>query len=172
MCADRVHRVADALSKLEANLTIVRGSDGGASAVVVELANVSTDHDVVLRVNTVTSAFIVLTVTDDQGTVLSKPARTFNTSEVQQFESVRIARSSAHQWRVSIGEQLEPSALSPAELKGRLVVNVLLLFSKVKDNEHAAEDELQSSIITLYDMDVMFTRTALSEGDWVPTNGR
>jgi len=53
-----------------------------------------------------------------------------------------------------------------------LVVNVLLLFSKASDNVRAAEDEFQGSIITLYDMDVMFTRTALSGGDWVPTNGR
>ncbi len=172
MCADHVHRVTDAQSNLEAGLTVVRGSDGGASAVVIELTNVATDHDVVLNINSALSAFITLTVTDEQGTVLSKPARKFKSSEDQQFDLVRIARGSSLQWRVPIAEQIESSALPPAELKGRLVVNILLLFRKVKDNEHAAEDEFESSIMTLYDMDVMFTRAALSEGEWVPTNGR
>lgn len=172
MCEDRVHRITDAPSNLEAEWTIVRGSDGGASAVVVELTNVSADHDVVLRVNTALSAFIMLTVTDAQGTVLSKPARTFDSSEVQQFETVRIARMSTHQWRVPLVDQIEPGALPSAELQGRLVVNILLLFRKVKHNVHAAEDHFESSIVTLYDMDVKFTRAALSGSERVSTNGR
>jgi hypothetical protein len=164
MCADHVQRSTDAQSKLEASLSVVRGSDGGASAVLVDLTNTSPDDDVVLKVNSVSSAFIMLTVADEHGTVLSQPARAFDSSEVQRFETVRIARGSAHQWRVPIVEQMQPSALPPGELKGRLVVNILLLFRKVTDNQPASDDEFESSIVTLYDMDVLFTRAALREG--------
>jgi hypothetical protein len=171
MCADQAHRVSDAQSNLEAGMSVVRGSDGGASAVAIELTNISTDNDVVLKVNTALSAFIILTVTDDQATVLSKPARTFSSEEVQRFDTVRIARGSSHLWRVPIADQLEPNALPTAKLKGRLVVNVLLLFKRT-DDERVAEGEFDSSIVTLYDVDVLFTRTALSEGARTPTNGR
>ena len=96
MFPDHVNRLTDTKSDLVCSLTVLRGADGGASAVVVELRNPSEDHDVVLKVNTEMSAVIMLTVTDHQGTVLSRPARKFNSSEVQRFVTVRIAHALSH----------------------------------------------------------------------------
>lgn len=169
---DRVTRVSDPASRLEARLTIVRASDGGASAVDVALRNPSAEHDVVLKVNSELSAFIMLTVTDDEGTVLSKPARRFDTSEVQRFATRRIGPESSQTWRVPIDAQVDASALPEGGLKGRLVVNVALLFSKVSGAAESADEDSDSSLVTLYDMDVAFTRAALAEGTGLSTAGR
>jgi len=119
---------------------------------------------VVLTVNTEMSAFIMLTVTDEQGTILSKPARKFASSEAQQFDMVRIGRGSSHRWRVPIDAQLEESAIPEQGMRGRLVVNVALQFSRVSGDEQPADDDFNISVLTLYDMDVLFTRAALREG--------
>ena len=158
---DRVNQVTDAKSNLECSLTILQGADGGASAVVVELSNLSKDHDVNLKVNTEMSAFIMLTATDQQGTVLSMPAKRFNTSETQQFVMVRIERASSHQWRVPIANQLPVSDIPEQGMKGRLVVNVALLFSKASGDKQPSDVDFQNSLLTLYDMDILFTRNAL-----------
>ena len=163
-------RAADAQSNIEARLSVLRGPDGGATSVVVDLSN-QADDDVVLKVNTALSAFIMLTVADDQGTILSKPARQFTSDEVQQFDFVRLPPGASHQWRVPIANQLDDSAIPDAELHGRLVVNVVLLFSKTRKAE-SAEDDFKTSILTLYDTNVLFTRAALGEGKWAPTNGQ
>jgi hypothetical protein len=164
MFADSKNRDTAPESNIEGSWTVLRGSDGGASAVVVELRNLSNDDDIVLKINTEMSAVIMLTATDHQGMVLSKPARKFSTSEVQEFVSVRIARASAHRWRVPIIAQLPASNIPEQGVKGRLVVNVALLFSKVSSDEQPADADFKSSLLTLYDMDVLFTRAALSEG--------
>jgi hypothetical protein len=164
MSADRVYRVTESESNLECNLAVLRGSDGGASAVVVELRNLSDDHDVVLKVNTEISAFIMLTVTDQHGTLLSTPARKFNSSEIQQFDIVRIARASSHRWRVPTAAQIHASEIPEQGIKGRLVVNVALLFSRVSGDEQPADADFKISVLTLYDMELLFTQAALSEG--------
>jgi hypothetical protein len=172
MSADRAYHVTDSASNLEGSLTVLRGGDGGATAVAVELRNPSADQDVVLKVNTVMSAFIMLTVTDEQGTVFSKPARKFNSSEDQQFDIVRIGRGSSHHWRVPIAAQLDASAIPEKGMKGRLVVNVALLFSKVSGDEQPADAGFKISVLTLYDMELLFTQAALSEGSKPPTADR
>jgi hypothetical protein len=169
MSADSVYRVTDSESNVEGSLTVLRECDGGASAVVVELRNPSHDYNVVLKVNTDMSAFIMLTVTDEQGTVLSKPARKFNTSEEQQFDIVRIGCASSHRWRVPIAAQINTSEIPKQDMKGRLVVNVSLLFSKLSCDEKAADAHFNISVLTLYDMDILFTQAALSEGTEPPT---
>lgn len=170
MSDERALRVTDAQSKLQARLTIVVGRDGGASGVDVELTNLSADEDVVVKVNSALSAFITLTVTDEVGSVLSKPARKFNSAEIQHFEVVRIAPLASRHWRVPIAKQVDAQVI-PASLHGRLVVNVLLLFSRTPPGEQPQDDAFSSSVLTLYDMDVQFTRAALSEGEWASTNG-
>jgi len=172
MFPDHANRVTDPASDLEGSLTVLRGSDGGASAIVVDLCNPSNDHDVVLKINAEMSAFIMLTVTDEQGTVLSKPARKFNSSEVQGFVTTRIGRASSHHWRVPIAAQLDAGVIPKQGLTGRLVVNVALLFSKVSGDEQPADADLKSSLLTLYDMNVLFTRAALSEDSRPPTADR
>jgi len=172
MSADRVYRVTDSESNLEGSLTVLREGDGGASAAVVELRNPSHDYSVVLKVNTEMSSFIMLTVTDEQGTVLSKPARKFNSSEAQQFDIVRIGRASSHRWRVPIAAQLDASELPEQGMKGRLVVNVAPLFSKVSGDTQPADADFKISVLALYDMDILFTRAALREGTKLPTPDR
>jgi hypothetical protein len=164
MFPDHANRVTDPESDLESSLTVLRGGDGGAAAVVVELRNPANADNLVLKVNTEMSAFIMLTVTDQQGTVLSKPARKFNTSDAQPFDIVRIGRGSSHRWRVPIAAQLDASAIPKQGLNGRLVVNVALLFTKVSGNEQPADEDFKSSVLTLHDMDLSFTQAALSEG--------
>jgi hypothetical protein len=164
MFPDRAIRVADPESHLECAMTVLRGSDGGAAAVVVELRNLSDERDVVLKVNAELSAFIILTVTDQQGAVLSTPARLFNSSEAQQFATVRIARSSSHRWRAPIVAQVPAGGLPEQGIRGRLVVNVALLFVEPSGDEQPVDADFRRSLLTLYDMDVRFTRAALSEG--------
>jgi len=169
MSSERAYRVIDPQSKLECSLTVLRGDDDGASAVVVELRNSSEDYDVVLRVNTQTSTFIMLTVTDEQGSVLSKPARMFSSSDVQRFDLVRIARASSHRWRAPIAAQLDASTIPEPGMKGRLVVNVALLFGMVSGGKQPGDADFKSSVLTLYDMNVVFTRAALRAGAAPPT---
>jgi len=169
---ERATRASDPASGLEASLTIIPGSDGGASAADVALRSRSDEPDVVLKINTELSAFIMLTVTDDEGTVLSKPARRFSTSEVQRFVTTRIGRGSSHAWRVPIRVQLDASAIPEEGLKGRLVVNVALLFGRVSGNEQPADSDFESSLLTLHDMDVLFTRAALTDGTGLSTAGQ
>ena len=142
-------------------MTLLHGEDGGVSAVSLELRNPSQDRDVLLKVNREMSAFIMLTVTDDQGAVLSKPARKFDTSESQQFDLVRIGRASAHEWRVPLTAQLDPARLPEQGLQGRLVVNVALLYHSLSGTSKPAADDFALSMLTLYDMDVLFTPSAL-----------
>ena len=59
---DRMHRSTEPTSGLEGRLQLVLGPDGGVREVVVELHNPSPDHDVLIRVNAETSAFIMLAV--------------------------------------------------------------------------------------------------------------
>jgi hypothetical protein len=132
--------------------------------VVVELRLLSGDHDVVLKVNTETSAVIMLTATDQAGTVLSTPARRFDTSERQQFVTVRIGRASPHRWRVPLAAQVPTRSIPEEGLAGRLVVNVALRFSAVRTDQPPDDTDFESSLLTLYDMDVRFTRAALQEG--------
>ena len=166
---DRVTTVTDPQSNLIAALRLIRGSDGGASAVAVELRNPSRDHDVVLKVNTETSAFIMLTATDRQGTVLSTPARKFDSSEPQRFDTVRIARGSSHEWRVPIAAQLPAKEIPKEGVPGRLVVNVALRFAKVSGGQQPGDTDFETSLLTLYDMDLVFTQAALVEGAMPPT---
>jgi hypothetical protein len=161
---DLVTTVTDPQSNLIATLDVIRGGDGGASAVLVELRNPPQDHDVVLRVNTERSAFIMLTATDRQGTVLSTPARKFDSSEHQRSDTVRIAGGSAHKWRVPIAAQLPTDEIPKEGVAGRLVVNIALLFAKVSGDQQPADADFETSMLTLYDMDVVFTLTALEEG--------
>ena len=72
MFPGQLYRVTDTGSNLEASLTVLRASDGGASAIFVDLHNSSNNQDVILKVYADISAFIMLTVTDNQGSVLSK----------------------------------------------------------------------------------------------------
>ncbi len=164
MFENRVNHVTDEKSGLDGQLTILRGSDGGAAAVVVELTNPAQENDVVLKVNSEMSAFIMLTVTDAQGNVISRPARKFRTDEVQQFSVVRIGRKESQRWRVPVSAQLDAASLAQPGMPGRLVVNVALLYRIVKSGQQPNEDEFFSSLLTLYDMDVQFTPAALREG--------
>jgi hypothetical protein len=171
MSVEDPHRAIDAESNIQASFRIVQGSDGGASAVTIELTNTSRSDEVVLKVNTALSAFITITVTDDQGAVLSKPARKFSSAEQQSFELVRLAPGASQRWRVPLAEQLDASAIPAGSLKGRLVINVLLLYRKSGQGEQPSGTEFKSSVMTLSDMDVRFTRVALNEGEWAPRNG-
>lgn len=164
MFPGRLTTVTDPQSSLIATLGVVHGSDGGAEAVVVELRNPSRDHDIVLKVNTEASAFILLTATDRHGTTLSTPARKFDSSEPQQFDRVRIAPQSSHAWHVPIAAQLPGGAIPRDGVPGRLVVNVALLFSKVRGNGRPTDTDFETSLLTLYDMDVVFTQAALKNG--------
>ena len=60
-------------------------------------------------------------------------------------------------------------------MQGRLVVNVLLLYQTLKPDVHVkdgdADHDFKSSILTLSDMDVTFTRAALGEGASPSRNG-
>ena len=164
MTENRIDHVIDANSGLEGRLTILRGSDSGAAAVMVELSNPSQENDVILKVNSDMSAFIMLTVTDAQGYVLSQPARKFSTEEVQQFSLERIRRAETHRWRAPLSAQLDAARLGTQAQPGRLVVNVALLYQVVKSGAQPAGDEFATALLTLYDMDVLFTPAALREG--------
>lgn len=161
---DRRTTATDPESNLTGTLKVIRGSDGGASAVVIELRNPAQGRDVLLKVNTETSAFIMLTATDRQGTVLSTPARKFDSSEPQRFDTVRIARGSSREWRVPIAAQLPAKVVPKEGVPGRLVVNIAVLFGKVSGDDQPADTDLETSLLTLYDMDVVFTQAALHEG--------
>ena len=63
-----------------------------------------------------------------------------------------------------IAAQLLASEVPKEGVKGRLVVCVALLFSKVSGDEQPSDADFQSSLLTLYDMDLLFTRAALREG--------
>jgi hypothetical protein len=163
MFPERVCQVTDSASGLEATLTILSGSDGGASAVVVELSNPSNEGDLILKVNGELSAFIMLTVTDVEGNVLSNAAWKFDSSETQRFFNVGIDSGSSSRRRVPVAAQLSSSAIPEEGIEGRIVVNVALLFSRASD-EDAKEPDWRNSLLTLYDMGARFTRAALSEG--------
>ena len=47
-------------------------------------------------------------------------------------------------------------------MRGRLVANLALLFDRISGVEKPAEADFKSSLLTLYDMDVLFTRAALA----------
>lgn len=162
MFPGQLYRVTDTGSNLEASLTVLRASDGGASAIFVDLHNSSNNQDVILKVYADISAFIMLTVTDNQGSVLSKPAKKFNSSEERHTSLVRIPRASSHRWRVPIASQLSESAVPEQGMRGRLVANLALLFDRISGVEKPAEADFKSSLLTLYDMDVLFTRAALA----------
>jgi hypothetical protein len=159
------HRALDAKSDIEASFHIVHGDDGGASAVTVELTNKSGSDDVTLRVNTALSAFITITVTDEQGTVLSKSARKFSSAEQQSFELVRLAPGASQRWHVPLGEQCEAGAIPAGSMNGRLVINVLLLYRKSPQGEQPSDTDFESSIMTLSDMKVTYTRAALNSSE-------
>jgi len=125
-----------------------------------------------LRHTTEMSAFIMLTVADETGTVLSDPARTFDTSERPVFTTERIGRRSSAQWRVPVSAQLAAGAIPQEGLKGTLVVNVALTFAKVSSDARPADSAMESSLLTLYDTDIPFTQAALSEGAEHSTPGR
>jgi hypothetical protein len=161
---ERLCRATDPESGLECSLTVLRAGDRGASAVVVELRNLSTSHDVVLSVNTDLTAFVMLTVTDAHGVVLSSPARRFHTGEVMYASVVPIPRASSHRWRVPIAAQLSEFKIPEQGLEGRLVVNLALLFDTTSGAAEPTDANFTSSLVTLYDMDVLFTRAALTEG--------
>jgi hypothetical protein len=160
MTSDSLTRTLDQASRLEGSLTIVRAHDGGARAVAIELRNTSPDQDVVLRVNTEMSAFIMQTVSDGEGRVLSTPANKFRSSEVQHHQMVRIARGSLHRWEVPIGAQLPAANIPEQGLDGRLVINVALDFSAATADQHPADSTFRTSILTLHKMQVRFTRAA------------
>jgi hypothetical protein len=158
---------------VEGRFDLVAGGDGGISAVSVELTNASSTDDVVLKVNSALSAFITLTVTDAQGGVLSKSGRKFSSAERQTFELVRLGPGEARRWRVPLGDQVDAHALAGGRVQGRLVINVLLLYRTVRAGAHegASDTDFKSSILTLSDMDVTFTRAALGEGASPSRNG-
>lgn len=164
MDPDRVDRVTDPASNLEGVLSLLRGSDGGVSAVDIGFRNLSADQDIVLKVNTELSAVIMLTVADHDGTVLSTPGRRFDTSEDQGFIHVRIAPAAVHRWRMPIADQVPSNAIPAEGLNGRLVVNIALLFSRDRGNWRSDAADFASTLLTLYDMDLRFTRKALREG--------
>ena len=164
MSSQRVDRVTDPESGVEAALVVVRGDDGAGAAVEVELLN-PRDHDIVLRVNSETSAFIALTVTDQHGALLSTPARKFDSSEQQRYTIVTIAPGAASRWRVPLSAQLPLDAIPPHRLHGRLVVTATLLFARSTHGDQPSDDEFRTSVVTLYDMDVLFTRESLREAD-------
>jgi hypothetical protein len=163
MFPNSVNHVSDPSSNLEGSLTVLRGTDGGAAAIRVELHNPSASQDIVLKVNAEMSAFIMLTVTDQQGVVLSKPAKKFKSSEIQQFITVRIPRGASDCWQAPLMAQLPANQIPEQGMKCRLVVNVALLSSKVDVDGQPADGDFQSSLLTLYDMDLLFTRKALTE---------
>lgn len=164
MSEERVSRVANPETGLEAGLTIVRGADGGACAVEVELSNPDPRHDLVLRVNTVTSAFVMLTVTDGQGVVLSKPPRRFDTSERQTFETVRMGPGTAHRWQVALTAQLDPGRIPAQGMRGRLVVGVAAFVAKAAAGAEPADADFTMRVLTLYDLDVALTQASLEKG--------
>ncbi|MEO7732819.1 MAG: hypothetical protein ABIY55_17765 [Kofleriaceae bacterium] len=128
----------------------------------VELRNPSGDRDVILRVNQEMSAFILLTVTDAHGAVLSKPAKKFDSSEPQHLDLLRLSPGASHHWRVPIAAQLEANTVPEHGMTGRLVVNVALLFDAVGRDEAPVDADFQISIVTLFDMETRFTRTTLA----------
>lgn len=115
------------------------------------------------KVNREMSAFIMLTVTDGQGAVLSTPARKFGSSEVQQFNMVRIGPASSYRWRVPIAAQLHAAGIPVQGIKGRLVVNIALLFGKAVGDAQPVDADFKISVLTLYDTDILFTQAALGE---------
>jgi len=161
MPENRVDFVRDPNSDLTCALTILKGSDGGAGSVQIELHN-DGSRDVLLKVNRELSAMIMLTVTDSNGIVLSQPAKKFRTSEEQQFQMARIPPGRSHSWQVPFTPHLSAEQLPEKGMKGRLVVNVALLFRKNQDHDESGENEFASSLMTLYDMDVLFTRASLT----------
>ena len=147
---------------LEGSLEILTGADGGTAAVAIELRNRSS-VDLLLKVNTEMSAVIVITAADTEGRVLSKGGKKFDSSEAQRFTAVRIPPSSSHRWRVPLSTQLPLDAIPDAGVRGRLVVNVALLFRKASSGHQPTDDDYTTSIMTLSATDVLFTRAALRE---------
>ena len=144
MASDSVNRATDKASHLEGRLTVIRADDGGAQAVAVELHNTSPERDVVLRVNSEMSAFIMQTIADQEGNVLSSPARKFSSSEVQRHGTVRIARGASHRWQVPIAAQLPPAKIPAQGLDGRLVVAVALQFSDPGGGQQPADADFET----------------------------
>jgi hypothetical protein len=173
MAGDAANRATDPDSQVEGRFDLVPAGDGSVSAVTVELTNTSAADDVVLKVNSTLSAFITLTVTDAQGGVLSNSGRKFSSAERQTFELVRLRPGQARRWRVPLGDQVDARALPDGRMQGRLVINVVLLYRTVKPDAHAGDgdDDFNTSILTLSDMDVTFTRAALGEGASPSRNG-
>ena len=162
LSTESVYQATDPGSGLDCSMNLQRGEDGGLAAIGLELRNPSEVRDVLLKANREISAFIMLAATNDQGTVLSKPARKFDTSESQQFDFVRIGRDSAHEWCVPLATQLDPGRLPEQGIQGRLVVNIALLYQTLSGTSQPAADDFSLSMLTLYDMDVLFTPSALT----------
>ena len=78
-------------------------------------------------------------------------------SRLTQVQQERATNSIGPLPRVAAG------AIPQQRLSGRLVVNVALLFSKVRAGAAEANADVSTSILTLYDMDLPFTRAALKE---------
>lgn len=165
MSAERLYHATAPRSGLHAALEVLRAEDGGATAVRVALRAASGGPAVVLKANEEMSAFIALTVTDARGTVLSRPARRFSSEEEQTFRVERIAPGESRRWRVPLTGQLDAGAVPPAGMRGRLVVNVTLLVGSGPGADVSATGGFETEIVTLYDMDVLFTRAALAGHD-------
>jgi hypothetical protein len=161
MFEERVYHATDPGSRTEGRLTLLREKDGSASAVTVELSNPVRDSDLILKINSAMSAFIMLTVTDDQGRLLSAPARKFNTEETQHIEALRIPAGSAHSWTVPIASQMPVDAVAEGGMSARVVVNVALQYARVKAGGQASDADFQVSVLTLHDMDVVLTPASL-----------
>lgn len=150
---DEVLTAADPVSGLEGTLTLVRAADDGVSAIVVELRN-PTAQPVSLKINTESSAFLMVAATDNRGQQLSKKLRKFATDEQQTFESVTLQPGALQSWTTPLADWIPADRIPDHEgLSGRLVLNVALLVTTSRGDER--------SMLTLYDTHVRFTRRAI-----------
>ncbi|MGB3185602.1 MAG: hypothetical protein WBG76_14350 [Ornithinimicrobium sp.] len=150
---DEVLTAADPASGLEGTLTLEREADDGVSRLTVELRN-PTPQQIPLKINTESSAFLMVSATDDRGHQLSKTPRKFATDEQQRFESVTLQPGARQSWTTPLRKWIPPDRISdPEGLSGRLVVNIALLLTTSRGEER--------SMLTLYDTNVRFTRHAI-----------
>ena len=95
-------------SSLEVSLALKESSDGGVSALVITIRNISTNQVITLKHHQEMNAFILITLRDLNGQRLSLEPKQFQHGEPQLFQLENLPPGSSKNWTVPIKSRLKP----------------------------------------------------------------
>ena len=156
-----LHEVFNKETNIHFKMDLLQDHDGNTYALKFILRKGPEVEDVILRISQDLAAFVMISITDDKGNILSKSPQKISAhrKQRQKVSFIRVSETSAHEWLIPVSSTLKSQEILQGEVKGRVVVSFAFSYSRVTKDQQTAEAAFEHRLISLHDANLKFVTT-------------